>query len=1247
MKKHIAIMLVIMLLLPQIVTFTSLSADGDIVITTGAEFKTNVVAANAGKTFIIEGTETLADGSKGIIIPSDYKPLSNFYGTVKGVDGKNNIQTETFLFNSVNRASGPVNFENLIFKGSNPDGTGTVIVSSNGGSGGGIIAGQVSNGSNGNKITFKNITNYINVQNIDSKIGDIHVGSLLGYNAKAVTLEFIDCVNYGNISAKEAAEVTSSSNFSAGGFIGASQGAGSVISIKSCFNYGDVTSLTGFAGGIIGNRANQSTNDIISGSANFGNILAKSTNGIKAAAGIAGSFINVYESFNAGKVESPLLAGGILGTSTVATVTVDKCFNVGEVKSTDTSGTYFAGGIAGSYSGTLYTVTNCYNAGLVTGTGAKQIADTKTDSQDELCVNNYYVGDADLEESIGINITSTALSTSLPQDFSSSVWEILPSEFIGEKGYTYPQIKNNWYDHKFKLDYRNFADYKSATSGEVTGVNTVKFDRSISVYSDVPTVTILEGMCYPGLTGALLISNESTNTSGITEFSVDKPAEVILAVNKELGANTDALKNKGFKPLKYLDTDISRQAGLVTNDGEVYYLYKKLVLDTTEPISIDPTDMGLTKGYAVFVNWIDSYTMTIENKGNAKVEIDGVEKTDAVPVAVAKGTYYDVKVTPDENYYIKSITLNNEKIAENIVDFFLESYDGNKDLSFVIETSQYKLSPEYSIKQELGAGNTVKQILVVKGNMETFLAGGTVNCTLSKNSSTVYSKEGTIGGDGSFTIEFPLLDTDTGVFDIEYTITSDGITSDVSIDEDKKSYDVPSVADVNALLTKLNNDNITAIEFTSLVLEERASLPFKTGVFKHLDGVIQALVSEAFIDYDDFTIENLYERFDEEVILKTVNNSLKSEDFKAVVDVYGAKTGIENSSLYENYTAIINKEPVYTVLKTGTYSNYQDIVNLFEYAVVYGELSNVTSYDSILGILDIHKTLLGIETEVTTIGNMVDAKIKIVNDETGKALNTLVTKELLKAKLQYLITNADTLLAEKMGQTVTPVLPPVIIGGGSTGGGGGGTVSVGTGYVEKETVTPIPTVESINDFNDIGDVAWAQDSIRELLYRGIVRGKESGKFCPQDTVTRAEFIKMAVVAFNLMEQEASCNFSDIPTTHWSYPYVSSAVKTGIASGYSKDEFGVDGHITRQDMIAILIRVTYKLGLQESMENRKEKLVTFTDEDKIASYAVGGVNMLSGCGIISGYEDGSFGPQKELTRAEAATVLARYLEFFEI
>ena len=101
MKKHIALMLVIMLILPQLLAFMPLAANDSIIIKTGAEFKALVVKANFGKTFIIEGTETLADGSTGIVLDSKQSSVSTFYGTLRGVDGKNNIQISKPLFTSV------------------------------------------------------------------------------------------------------------------------------------------------------------------------------------------------------------------------------------------------------------------------------------------------------------------------------------------------------------------------------------------------------------------------------------------------------------------------------------------------------------------------------------------------------------------------------------------------------------------------------------------------------------------------------------------------------------------------------------------------------------------------------------------------------------------------------------------------------------------------------------------------------------------------------------------------------------------------------------------------------------------------------------------------------------------------------------------------------------------------------------------------------------------------------------------
>ncbi len=526
MNNHIPVMLVITLLLGQIMALPSLSADADtIIISTAAKFKEVMdVAANYGKTFIIEGTETLADGSKGIIIPNTYTAKSTFYGTFIGVDGKNNIQTETHLYNSVTTANGPVLFENIIFKGKNTVGTGTVIASSNGGSGGAILVGQVAVGTE--KITFKDITNYINVEtgtNSIASLNKVSAGSILGYSNIEAPVEFINCINYGNIT-----NLCSDSTRHSGGIVGLSQKAGGTLLINSCHNYGNVSSLTGSSGGIIGSRANLSADDLITNCSNFGTITSNASSGTLGAGGIAGSIMNVSYSFNAGAVESKMMAGGILGFSSVATVKVNDCFNVGSVTSTDTTNAYFAGGIAGSYAGALYTIENCYNAGAVSGEGAKQIGDTKTAVQDTLCVNNYYVSDEDLGEAIGTNITSTELSAALPTDFDTSKWEFRSAEFLGSNNYLYPQIKGNLYDHKFKLNYKDFANYRSETNGTVSGVTVIdNFNKTTSIYTDVST-TVDTYLTYPGLIGSTLILNESTNTSQGIEFTASKTAEIIL-----------------------------------------------------------------------------------------------------------------------------------------------------------------------------------------------------------------------------------------------------------------------------------------------------------------------------------------------------------------------------------------------------------------------------------------------------------------------------------------------------------------------------------------------------------------------------------------------------------------------------------------------------------------------------------------------------------------------------------------------
>ena len=115
----------------------------------------------------------------------------------------------------------------------------------------------------------------------------------------------------------------------------------------------------------------------------------------------------------------------------------------------------------------------------------------------------------------------------------------------------------------------------------------------------------------------------------------------------------------------------------------------------------------------------------------------------------------------------------------------------------------------------------------------------------------------------------------------------------------------------------------------------------------------------------------------------------------------------------------------------------------------------------------------------------------------------------------------------------------------------------------------------------------------------------------------------------------SGGFTDIVSGEYYYGYVQWAYMKGIVNGRSSASFAPYGYISRQDICVMLYNyVTKYLGMNISTTATK----TFTDADKIGSYAVDAVNAMTNIGVINGYTDGSFGPQFGATRAEVAKML---------
>lgn len=213
----------------------------------------------------------------------------------------------------------------------------------------------------------------------------------------------------------------------------------------------------------------------------------------------------------------------------------------------------------------------------------------------------------------------------------------------------------------------------------------------------------------------------------------------------------------------------------------------------------------------------------------------------------------------------------------------------------------------------------------------------------------------------------------------------------------------------------------------------------------------------------------------------------------------------------------------------------------------------------------------------------------------------------------------------------------------SGGGNGGGGSPAGYGYGGgRETVTVAPgTTTDTNTSNTLTDVAtshWAYSYIKALQENNILRGYEDGTFRPEQSVTREEFTVMLTKAFKLPAGEENI-FTDVADGMWYADAVKAAASAGVVSGRPDATFGIGDAISREDMCVMLSRL---IALGNVTTSDTYDAVVFTDADAIADYAKEAVAELQKKGVVSGYDTGDFQPKGNVTRAAAATVIARLL-----
>ncbi|MDR0406395.1 MAG: S-layer homology domain-containing protein, partial [Clostridiales bacterium] len=215
--------------------------------------------------------------------------------------------------------------------------------------------------------------------------------------------------------------------------------------------------------------------------------------------------------------------------------------------------------------------------------------------------------------------------------------------------------------------------------------------------------------------------------------------------------------------------------------------------------------------------------------------------------------------------------------------------------------------------------------------------------------------------------------------------------------------------------------------------------------------------------------------------------------------------------------------------------------------------------------------------------------------------------------------------------------------GDKTYSGGG---SKNTGFVPGPTAAMPPAVsehdgtEAAGGFQDLDGAAWAIEAIGYLSDRGIVGGVSKTAFEPLRGVTRAEFLKMLLEAFNIADGAANADFTDVAEDDWYYAYAAAAQTRGIIRGDDTGAFRPNDLITREDMAVLCVRALDGVG-KRLTETAAE--IVFDDRDQFSVYATEAIARMQKAGVLNGRGGGRFAPRDYANRAEAAAIVYRLMK----
>lgn len=481
-------------------------------------------------------------------------------------------------------------------------------------------------------------------------------------------------------------------------------------------------------------------------------------------------------------------------------------------------------------------------------------------------------------------------------------------------------------------------------------------------------------------------------------------------------------------------------------------------------------------------------------------------------------------------------------------------------------------------------------------------------------------------GKAEFAYDFKETD-ETGVFEAGIYIThADGTVSFQShklYNYSQESFD---------LMVEDFDEAVTNAEFASVLKKYTETMPYFTldAIPEMKNAEVSGAVGEDFAKIKDLYLEesgNTAENMTEALKTAYLLYSARTQSDDKVLEKYGEMVKGYNPKKYDDSKVLIMLLRLYENITNG-----KSFEKVCEDACIYSLMLNADA-DEMAEIINTYSEYLGIDVSYAEDKNI--------------AITDVIKKLDRENPEQYVGILGETFvelvdeISQQRGKTEQNRVERGT--GAGRGGAGGGTAFFPKETNEQTEVSPeTASPESSKEFTfaDTVNFKWANEAIGDLAEKGIISGVDGINFMPDRAITREEFAKIIYLSFKPERKDGKVSaFEDCLKEAWYYPYTDALFASGIIKGVSETEFGVGTYITRQDAAVILERVASVYG-----KNMTKGEMTFLDAEKVSVYAQNAVSKLSKSGIITGFADNTFKPASNITRAQAAVMIYRMMQY---